>query len=115
MIGFDESVFWPAMQSVNMLTPVRVKQSGKPAVDVHVEWFEPDLIMASGAQSRAYDMKYQTADLPALAEKDVVQWLDAGGLPIKDKKFEVREPPRVSDNPAESQTGFFRRAALTKL
>jgi hypothetical protein len=108
-MAFDESIFWAAFKAVGFLTLVRVKQRGTSAVNVSVQFYEPDNTQLNGAQSKEYLIEYQHSDLPVLAEGDPVTRLDTG------ERFKVRSPPYVQDNPADSRSGFFRRAQLTKL
>ena len=110
-----EAQFWPAMKLSGMLRTVRVKPSGKPVIDVDVVCSEPDSIRFDATISKDYSIEYQYTDLPTLAEGDPVTLLDADSMPLPKGKFRVRMAPMVTDNPADSQTGFFRRAVLTKL
>jgi len=115
MTDFDESVFWPELQAAGMLRHVRVKPSSRPATDVYVRWDRPDDLNRVGAQVTDYEMEYQHADLPTLAEGNAVTLLDADGNPVAGGKYQVRQPPFVNADPANSRTGFFRHAYLTKL
>jgi hypothetical protein len=112
MSDFDQSLFWPEFLASGMLQSVRVKQSGRAAVDVNVSWREPDDTNVSGQQSREYVIEYQVADLPNLAEADPVTKLDAAGEPVRTQRYIVRRVP-FNDDP--SADGYFRRALLTKL
>lgn len=107
---FDASVFWPAFKAAGMLRPVKVKQAV-----VWVGYVEPDTLRFDQTRSTDYEIEYQTADLPNLAQGDPVLLLDAALVPIAKAKFRVREAPFVPDIPAEGNDGTFRRALLTKL
>jgi hypothetical protein len=115
MTDFDESVFWPELQAAGMLRQVRVKPSGRAATDVYVRWDRPDDVSRIGAQATDYEMEYQHADLPTLAEGNQVTLLDDNGDPVAGGKYQVRQAPFVPPDPANSRSGFFRHAYLTKL
>lgn len=114
MTDFDESVFWDEFKDVGFLRPVRVKQKGRAVANVDVKWSQPNSELL-GSQSIDYQMEYQHSDLPALAEGDPVTLLDADGNVISGGKYEVRSSPFVPPDPANSRSGFFRQALLTKL
>jgi hypothetical protein len=112
---FDESVFQGAMKEAGMTTRARVK-SGGATVDIDLtDWMTPDTVLANGALSKQYEMEYVATDLPKLKEGDAVTLLDAAGVPLTKQKYQVRQPPTVTDQPGESRTGFFKLAVLTKL
>lgn len=110
-----EAELWTAGVGAGMTRTVRVKPFSRPSVDVAVIWSEPDSVRFDQSVSKEYSIEYQYSDLPALAVDDLVTLLDADGEVIARSKFKVREAPRVSDDPNGSQTGYFRRAVLTKI
>jgi hypothetical protein len=115
MSAFDQSIFWPSFKVVGFLKLATVKQSGAPVKDVDVGYVEPDREGFVGrARSKDYEIEYQVADLPRLAEGDAVTiWADdtkASGV-----KFRVRESPFVPEIGAEGNDGYFKRALLTKI
>jgi len=114
MSDHDESVFWAEFIAAGFLKKVRVKPTGAPLTDVYVRWDEPNNNFL-GAQSKDYQIEYQHSDIPTLSEGDAVTKLDDAGNPISKEKYKVRETPFVNANPADSQSGFFRHALLTKL
>jgi len=100
-----------------MWIPIRVTSQDSPPIvtTCHAGYRRPDNIRVSGALSNDYEIEYQFDDLPDLTEGDGVELLDQDGNPIAGETFVVREPPQVTDNPNDDQTGFFRRALLTKV
>lgn len=116
MSDFDRSVFWPELKAAGMLRAVVVKQSGKPAVNVDVKYAQPTERRFDGsASSQEHSIKYQHADLPYLAEGDLVSFLDDAGAVIRAERFRVRECPLVSALPGDDQSGYFRHAVLTRI
>lgn len=114
MTDFDRSVFWPEFKAAGMLSPAAVKQAGKPRVLVDVRYSQPSDGIGSQV-SQQHSIKYQHADLPYLAEGDLVDFLDADGAVIRAQRFKVREAPLVSNNPGDDTSGYFRHALLTRI
>lgn len=107
---FDPSTFWPAFRAAGMLTFATLKQKGG-AVDVWVGFNRPDRPRFDGtSRSHDYEIEYQHADAPRLAEGDAVTlWTDA--TKASGTKYVVREEPFVSE--VDGTDGFFRHALLT--
>lgn len=105
---WNQEVFWPTFKRAGMLTTVQVLLPGCTDLkNVDVDWSEPDLDLTTGMRSRDYIIEYQLADMPTLAE---------GSQIVKDGVlYRVRESPFVPADPVEGNTGFFRRALLTRL
>ena len=97
MSDFNQALFWPAFKAAGFLRPALVKQSGRLAATVDVGYVEPETLRFDQTRSKDYEIEYQCADLPALAEGDMVTFLDADGVPIPKAKFRVREAPFVTD------------------
>lgn len=115
LVAFDPSLFWTAFRDAGFLKLATVKmRTGGAAVDVHVGYVEPDRErFGGGARSKDYEIEYQAADLPKLAEGDAVTiWTD--DTKVSGTKFRIREAPFVPEVPAEGNDGYFKRALLTK-
>lgn len=108
MSAWDESVFWPAFEAAGMLTEARVALPNCPVETVAmVDYSEPDVELLDGL-SKQYQIEYQYADLPTLAEDTELVL----ALPSGDTLFRVRQCAKVAE---EQNSGFFRRALLTKV
>lgn len=115
-MDFDPSVMWPHFVAAGMLQRVSVKpRAGGPTLFGSVYWRQPDEAVGRNSLSSEYEMEYQTADFPALAEGDVVQHVDTDDAPITGKKFKVRQPAFVSNRPLDGDDGTYRHARLTRL
>lgn len=108
---FDPSAFWPAFEAAGMLKLATVKQRSGGTRDVRVGFVLPDMPRLSGeGRSREYEIEYQQADLPKLAEGDLVTiWADDDKT--SGAKYTVREAPFVAITDSD---GYFRRALLSK-
>lgn len=99
-----EDVFYPAFAAAGMLVTARVLYAGESVpIVAYVDFSKPDVNPFAGVQSSDYEMEYQRADLPDLAEGDQVE--------IDGAAYRVRQASRVDGIEA---TGFFRKATLTK-
>lgn len=102
---WNEYVFWPEFKKAGMLDSASVLYAGQNvAKDVDVAFSKVDVNPFTGVQSTDYEMEYQYADLPELAEDDQVI--------IKGTLYRVRQVPRIEGIGA---TGFFRKATLTEV
>jgi hypothetical protein len=105
---WNDDRFWPAFKRVGMLTTVQVLLPGcTEAKNLDVDWSEPELDLMTGMRSRDYTIEYQYADAPTLAED--CQVLKDGAL------YRVREAPFIPADAVQVNTGYFRRALLTKV
>ena len=115
MNDFDTSVFWPAFKDAGMLKRVSVKpRAGGATLFGDVLLRMPDRPAGTNAQSREYEIEYQVADFPKLAEGDVLQVLDSDDAPVAGMKFKVRRAAYVSDRPLDGDDGTYQQAQLTK-
>lgn len=106
-MSWTDEKFWPAFKRAGMLEPIDVLLPGCTELTrgVFVSWAEPDFD-ALGNQSKQYEIEYQFADMPALAEGcQVVR---------RGVRYEVRQPPFVPADDLEANNGFFRHAVLTR-
>jgi hypothetical protein len=117
MMDFDRSVFRDAFAEAGMWVPIRATSQGSPAVsvDLFVDYRAPDNIRVNGSISDDHEIEYVADDLPDLREGDSIVFLDADGDPIAGRSFRVRAPPFITDNPGDDQSGFFKRALLTRI
>lgn len=115
-MDFDRSVFAPAFAASGIWIPIRVTSQGSPPIvtTCYAGYRRPDNLRVNGSLSNDYEIDYQFNDLPDLDEGYGVELLDANGNAISGETYRVREPPQVTDNPNDDQTGYFRRALLTK-
>lgn len=97
--------------------PIRVTSLNSPPVVTHTNaaYRRPDVLRVNGSQSSEHQIEYVADDLPDLAEGHLVDLLDADGNPISGQSFRVREPSFVLDDISADESGYFRRALLTKL
>lgn len=117
-MDFDRSVFKDELIAAGMWVPIRVTSTDSPPVitDTHVGFKSPDNVRLGGSLSRDYEIEYVAGDLPDLAEGQRVDFLDTdGGDEMSGQAYRVRQPPYVTDNPVDDQSGYFLRALLTKL
>ena len=109
MTPFDSSLFWPAFKAAGILTEISVmpKDCALKPYSMWVSFEEPEVVlMLTGMQSKQYQIEYQTADAPALAEGDTVT--------IGEYTYTVRASPFVPDTGQWADDGYFRRALLTR-
>lgn len=114
-MDFDRSVFWPEFKAAGMLRSAWVKQAGRAAVTVDVKYEQPTTRIFGAQASQDQTITYQAADLPYLAEDDLLTFLDADGNQILRERFKVREPAYVSSDPGQDRSGYFKLALLTRL
>lgn len=116
-MDFDRSVFLPAFAAAGMWIPIRVTSVDSPPVvtDTFARYSQPSVIKNSGNLSSEHEIKYQADKLPDLAEGQGVEFLDANGDPIAGKAFRVREPPIVTTDINDDQSGYFMLAILTSV
>ena len=97
--------------------PIRVTSDASPPVvtDTHASYRAPDTVRVTGSVSDDHEIEYVADDLPDLAERDRVDLLDDDGVAITGKAFTVRQAPYVTDNPGDDQSGYFKRALLTRI
>ena len=97
--------------------PIRVTSDASPPVvtDTHANYRAPDNVRVNGSISDDHEIEYVAADLPTLAEGHLVDFLDDAGDPLAGRSFKVRQPPYITDNPADDQSGYFKRALLTRI
>lgn len=98
----EEALFWPEFKSAGWLSSVTFKASTFDAFLV-----KPGQVTSNGALSTGYEIVYQDGDAPMLKEGDA--------LTVDGVKFRVRDTPTVTDQPADSQTGFFKHARLSAI
>lgn len=88
-----------------------IASGGGVRTEVKVRWKEPDNESLSGQRSRDYAIEYRVADMPDLAEGEVLAIEDrAAGCP---SDFKVREEPYVDIENGDD--GAYRYALLTKI
>lgn len=111
---FDPSLFWPSAAKSGLLAhPYATATIGGIDRDAAVDSIAPDVLKLSGAsRSTEYEIEYQAADWPGLAQGDIVKlWDDA--TKTTGRRFRVREPSYVPDDPARARSGYWRCALLT--
>lgn len=105
---FDPSVFWPEFKSAGMLSTATDADG-----DFDVGFAMPGQPKLNGSGwSNEYEIEYQTADRPNLAEGDALSIVDPDGNALGD--FRVRAKPYVSA-PGNAADGTFMCALLTKV
>lgn len=105
MSDFDESLFAPAFIAAGMWVLASVLLAGTDVpVDVYVDFARQDVNPFTGVVSTDYEMEYERASLPTLAEGDQVS--------IAGELYRVRRSPLVWGAQA---SGHFRKALLTKV
>lgn len=117
-MDFDRSLFKEEFMASGMWIPIRVTSTSSPPVitDTHAGYKQPMDYKNGGVNiSNQHEIKYQADDLPDLAKDHRVDFLDEDGDPIAGKNFRVRQPPFVTEDPNDDQTGYFMLALLTKL
>jgi hypothetical protein len=97
-----EALFWPEYKDAGWLSSAVWKAATFDAFFV-----KPGQVTANGALSTGYEIVYQDADAPALKEGDTIT--------VDGVKFKVRDTPYVSDQPGDSQTGYFKHARLSSV
>lgn len=103
MDAWNQSVFWDAFADAGLLVDASL-----PTGVIKVGFARPDTLRMDGlTRSTDYEIEYQHADAPGLAEGDAVE--------IGGSSYRVRETPHVTDNPAQGSDGTWRRALLTKV
>ena len=108
MNDFDASVFWPAFQAAGMLHKATDADG-----DFDVSFKRPgELMLNNGAISNEYQIEYQHADRPLLAEGLALTIEDPHGNALG--SFRVRRAPFI-DAPGNAADGYFRHALLTKV
>lgn len=102
----DRSIFWPAFVAAGLLSTATITSGGTTA-NYSVGFSQPDQPRFDGrGRSSEYEIEYQAADLPALAENDAVT--------IDGTAYRVREPSYVTPG-GNAADGYFRCALLTKV
>jgi hypothetical protein len=105
---FTDDRFWPAFKRAGMLTAVQVLLPGCTDLkNLDVAWAEPELDLMTGMRSRDYTIEYQYADAPTLSEG--CQVVKGGVL------YRVRVEPYIPADEREVNTGYYRRALLTRV
>lgn len=105
---FDDAVagLWPAFKQAGMLSVAMITSGGTTFV-IDVGFSMPDMDrLGRGVLSRDYEIEYQHADAPELAEDDAVV--------IDGVTYRVREAPYIP-HPGNAADGIFRCALLTKV
>lgn len=106
MSDFDSSLFWPAFSAAGMLREASTMLPGDVrATTFRVGFRRPDVNPITGMQSADFEIEYQYADAPTLAEGAEV--LIDGVL------YRVRQAPEVRINGGAD--GYFRCAYLTRV
>lgn len=100
-------LLWSELKAQGMLTEARVCTVDAPApLIISVGWASPDAMMfGASAQSAQTAIEYLAADLPDLAQGDEME--------IEGRRYKVRQPSFVSQNPADARDGVFRLALLS--
>ena len=112
MSAFHSNRFWNAFERAGMLVSCfYIAPGGGVRTEVKVRWKEPDREALGGQMTRDYAIEYRVADLPDLAEGDVLSIEDrAVGCP---SDFRVRETPFVDIENGDD--GAYRYALLTRI
>lgn len=106
MTTLDRSAFWPQFLAAGFLDTATIT-SGGTTDDYNVGFSRPDQPRFDGrGRSTDYEIEYQAADLPSLAENDAVT--------IDGINYRVREDPFVEPG-GNAADGYFKRALLTKV
>ena len=106
MTALDRSVFWPRFLAAGFLDTATITSGGTTA-DYNVGFSQPDQPRFDGrVRSTDYEIEYQAADLPSLAENDAVT--------IDGVLYRVREDPFVEPG-GNAADGYFKHALLTKV
>lgn len=114
MAGFDHSVFWPAFEAAGMLHAASTVLPGQTSpTSFKVGYRRPDVNPITGAQSADYEIEYQYADAPTLAEgAEVIVDVSTDGTP-RNVLFRVRSEPEVDTS--RGADGHWRCAYLTRI
>ena len=116
---FDDlrAEFKAAFVAAGFWKPARVTSDGSPQVvtDADVAYRRPDSTRLGGSISNDHEIEYVASDFPDLAEGDTVELIDDDGGVIAGSTFRVRQPPYITDNPGDDQSGYFLRALLTQI
>lgn len=105
--AFGASLLWAAFSDEGMLYSAQIT-SGGSTFSANVGFTRPDTLRLDGmTRSTDYEIEYQAADAPTLAEGDSVA--------IDGTSYRVRSAPFVSDIAAQGMDGTWRRALLTKV
>ena len=110
MTAFTDGVaaMWPEFKAAGMLH-VATDADG----DFDVSFKRPgELMLNNGAISNEYQIEYQHADRPLLAEGLALTLADPDGVALG--SFRVRRAPFI-DAPGTAADGYFRHALLTKV
>lgn len=105
------AMIWNALKMQGMLDCARVVYAGDATErTAWVAYRRPDVDRGNGAQSTDFQIEYQVADLPELAQGDQVVIKD----PIfGETLFRVRSAPYVDEMGVGD--GHFRKAPLTRV
>lgn len=97
--------------------PIRVTSQDSPPVvtETSAGYRQPTDVVYEKVDSQDHRIEYVATTLPDLAEGDTVEFLDADGNVIADKRFTVRSAPTVQNDIAGHGDGYFKRALLTQL
>ena len=104
MSDFDQAVFFQEFKAAGMLLRALCKGRG-PVVEMDVGFVRPGEVLASGAISDEYEIEYETAKHPRLAEADRVTVYTS----------ELGERFVVRSAPVSLGDGYFSSAQLTKV
>lgn len=117
MPDFDRTIFKDEFVAAGLWIAIRVTSQDTPpvVVDTHAYYSRPGTMRVGSSASNEHEIKYVHDDLPDLVERDGIEFLDDDGNAIAGEAYRVRQDPFVSEAPSDDQSGYFRRALLTKL
>lgn len=102
-MSFDPSIFFPAFKAAGFLRSAAFSLAGGATyADVSIGFTQPDVPAVTGlAQSREYEIEYETAAAPSLARGDAAV--------IDGVSYKLREDPRSQGD------GHYSKVLLTRL
>lgn len=111
MSSFHSDAFWKAFEKAGMLaTCYFIAPGGSVRKSCKVRWTEADVETLGGQQTKDFEIEYRHADMPNLAEGDVLSIDEPIGC---NSDYHVREAPYV--HAQDGDDGIYKRAKLTRV
>lgn len=108
---FHSDELWQACTDAGMFVECTFARRGCTELKtVMVAWREPDNELMNGSRSKDFEIEYRVADMPDLAEGDLLSIEEPNGACVAD--YRVREDPYV--NVESGDDGTYKCALLTR-